>query len=100
MRLRGAVRAAAVIVALLFAAPLSADKAADVTVIVDATLTDGTVLQGNFSLNPQERIIDMLNDECGFLPFADTDGVVTVVAKAAINTIRPRRAEGRARRGG
>ena len=34
MRLRGSVRAAAVIVALFFAAPLSADKAADVTVIV------------------------------------------------------------------
>ena len=56
---------------------------------VEVTLSDGTVIRGNFFLNPQERIIDMLNDDRGFLPFADSSGVVTVVAKAAIASIRP-----------
>ena len=52
------------------------------------TLSDGSTLKGNFFLNPQERIIDMLNDERHFLLFADSDGVITVVAKAAITSIR------------
>ena len=56
---------------------------------VEVTLNDGTALQGNFFLNPQERIIDMLNDGRSFLPFSDTDGVVTVVAKSAICKIQP-----------
>ena len=56
---------------------------------VDVTLSDGSSLKGNFFLNPQEHIIDMLNDDRHFLPFADSDGVITVVAKAAITSIRP-----------
>lgn len=56
---------------------------------VEVTLSGGSVLKGNFFLNPQERIIDMLNDDRHFLPFADSDGVITVVAKAAITSIRP-----------
>ena len=56
---------------------------------VEITLTDGSVLRGNFFLNPQERIVDMLNDDRRFLPFSDHSGVVTVVSKAAINSIRP-----------
>ncbi len=31
----------------------------------------------------------MLNDDRRFLPFSGEDGIVTVVAKAAINSIRP-----------
>ncbi|MFP6744872.1 MAG: hypothetical protein VCB77_06765 [Alphaproteobacteria bacterium] len=56
---------------------------------VDVTLSDGSSLKGNFFLNPQERIINMLNDDRHFLPFADSDDVITVVAKAAITSIRP-----------
>ena len=56
---------------------------------VEVTMTDGTVLRGNFFLNPQERIVDMLNDDRAFLPFSDEDGIITVVAKSAINVIRP-----------
>lgn len=56
---------------------------------VEVTTTDGTVLRGNFFLNPQERIVDMLNDDRQFVPFSNEDGVVTVVAKAAIHSIRP-----------
>ena len=56
---------------------------------VEITLTDGSVLSGNFFLNPQERIVDMLNDDRRFLPFSDQSGVVSVVSKAAIHSIRP-----------
>ena len=56
---------------------------------VEVTMADGSVLRGNFFLNPQERIVDMLNDDRRFLPFSDESGVVTVVSKAAINSIRP-----------
>ncbi len=56
---------------------------------VEVTMSDGSVLLGNFFLNPQERIVDMLNDNRGFLPFSNQDGTVTVVAKSAIHTIRP-----------
>jgi hypothetical protein len=56
---------------------------------VEVTLSNGSVLHGNFFLNPQERIIDMLNDDHHFLPFADGDGAITVVAKSAITSIRP-----------
>lgn len=56
---------------------------------VDVTLSNGMVLKGNFFLNSQERIIDMLNDDRHFLPFSGSDGVITVVAKVAITSICP-----------
>lgn len=56
---------------------------------VEVTMSDGSTLRGNFFLNPQERIVDMLNDDRQFLPFANDDGIVTVIAKSAINSIRP-----------
>ena len=56
---------------------------------VEVTMTDGSILRGNFFLNPQERIVDMLNDDRKFLPFSNDDGIVTVLAKSAINSIRP-----------
>ena len=56
---------------------------------VEVTMSDGSTMIGNFFLNPQERIVDMLNDDRQFLPFANEDGTVTVIAKAAIHSIRP-----------
>ncbi|MFP6730016.1 MAG: hypothetical protein VCD50_07620 [Alphaproteobacteria bacterium] len=56
---------------------------------VEVSMTDGSALRGNFFLNPQERIVDMLNDERNFLPFVNEDGVVVVIAKTAISSIRP-----------
>ena len=56
--------------------------------LAEVTLSNGTVPKGNFFLNPQERIIDMLNDDRHFMPFSDSDGVITVVAKVAITSIR------------
>ncbi len=56
---------------------------------VEVLMSDGSVLRGNFFLNPQERIVDMLNDDRDFLPFSNEDDTVTVIAKSAISSIRP-----------
>ena len=56
---------------------------------VEVSMTDGSILRGNFFLNPQERIVDMLNDNRVFLPFSNEDGTFTVIAKTAINSILP-----------
>ncbi len=56
---------------------------------VEVFMSDGSVLRGNFFLNPQERIVDMLNDDREFLPFSNENDTVTVIAKSAISSIRP-----------
>ena len=56
---------------------------------VEVFMTDGSILTGNFFLNPQERIVDMLNDDRDFLPFTNQDETVTVIAKSSISSIRP-----------
>ena len=56
---------------------------------VELTLNDGTTLTGNFWLNAQERVLDVLNDNRAFLPFDDTGGGLTVVAKSSICRMRP-----------
>ena len=56
---------------------------------VEVFMSDGSVLRGNFFLNPQERVVDMLNDDRRFLPFSNVDDTVTVIAKSAISSIRP-----------
>ncbi len=56
---------------------------------VELTLSDGSALVGNFFLNSQERVLDVLNDERSFLPFVHNDGGFTVVNKDAISFIRP-----------
>ena len=53
------------------------------------TLIDGTTLTGNFWLNPQERVLDVLNDHRAFLPFEDFDTGLNVVAKSSVYRIRP-----------
>ncbi len=52
-------------------------------------MVDGLILRGKFFLSHQEPIVDMLNDDRRFLPFSNEDGIVTVVSKAAINSICP-----------
>ena len=56
---------------------------------VELTLNDGRALVGNFFLNSQERVLDVLNDDRSFLPFLHNDGGFTVVNKVAISSIRP-----------
>ena len=55
----------------------------------ELALDDGTVLTGSFFLNPQQRILDILNDERAFLPFEDSEGVIIVLLKTTIRRIKP-----------
>lgn len=56
---------------------------------VELVLDDGTVMKGSFFLNPQQRILDILNDERAFLPFEDGEGVIIVMLKTSIRRIKP-----------
>jgi|AP95_1055475.scaffolds.fasta_scaffold15168_2 hypothetical protein len=56
---------------------------------VELVLDDGTVMKGSFFLNPQQRILDILNDERAFLPFEDVEGVIIVILKTSIRRIKP-----------
>ena len=56
---------------------------------VDLALGDGTVLKGSFFLNPQQRVLDILNDERAFLPFEDSEGTIIVISKSTIARIMP-----------
>ena len=56
---------------------------------VELTLTDGTVMRGNFFLSAQQRVLEALNDERKFIPFEDSDDIVTVLNKRIIASIKP-----------
>ncbi len=56
---------------------------------VEIALNDGTVLKGYFFLNPQQRILDILDDERAFLPLEDSEGCMTVINKSTIARITP-----------
>ncbi len=56
---------------------------------VALALSDGTVLKGSFFLNPQQRVLDMLNDHRPFLPFEDSEGTIIVIRKSTIARIIP-----------
>ncbi len=56
---------------------------------VELTLNDGTTLKGKFFTSPNERLIDTLNDARPFLPFEDSDGLLSVLNKTDIMRIKP-----------
>ena len=56
---------------------------------VELALNDGTVLKGSFFLNPQQRILDILNDERTFLPLEDSEGCMKMINKSTIARITP-----------
>ncbi len=56
---------------------------------VEVALNDGTVLKGYFFLNPQQRVLDIMNDDRPFLPLEDSEGTVTVINKSVITLVRP-----------
>ena len=43
---------------------------------VELTLTDGTVMRGNFFLSAQQRVLEAMNDERKSIPFEDSDDIV------------------------
>ena len=57
---------------------------------VELTMHDGVTRSGSIYLCPQQRIVDIMNDERKFLPFEDDAGEVNVVNKSCIANIRIR----------
>ena len=56
---------------------------------VELVLTDGTVLNGAMFMHADQRVLDLVNDERRFVPFASFDGPVKVNNKAMIAHITP-----------
>ena len=56
---------------------------------VELVLTDGTVLSGEMFMLAGQRVLDIVNDERKFVPFASFDGPVKVINKAMIAHITP-----------
>ena len=56
---------------------------------VELKLTDGSVMRGAFFIHSQQRIVDIMNDERSYVPFADTEGVVTILNKVIIWHVMP-----------
>ncbi len=60
-----------------------------VTIEAKLFLTDGTVLTGFFFIKPDERVIDLFNDERAFIPVSDADGAIQFIRKSIIDRIVP-----------
>jgi len=56
---------------------------------VEMITHDGVLLKGKFFTVPSQRVLDVLNDECTFLPFETEDGDIYIVNKTFIARIRP-----------
>ena len=56
---------------------------------VELVLTDGTVLSGEMFMHADQRVLDIVNDDLKFVPFASFDGPVKVINKAMIAHITP-----------
>jgi hypothetical protein len=52
-------------------------------------LADGTKMTGYMFVDATSRIQDVLNDEKPYFAFADEDGSVVLINKAAIVRVRP-----------
>jgi hypothetical protein len=59
-------------------------------IAVELILDDGTRLAGTVFLGLDERVLDMLNDERGFLPFRSDANEMLLIAKRSISICRPR----------
>ncbi len=60
-----------------------------VKIEVELVLTDGSVLGGEMFMHADQRVIDIVNDDRKFVPFASFDGPVRVINKAMIAHITP-----------
>ncbi len=56
---------------------------------VELVLTDGTVLNGEMFAQAAQRVLDIVNDDRKFVPFASFDGPISVINKAMIARITP-----------
>ena len=70
--------------------PISSDAVREkLAADVELTLTDGSVLTGEFYLHVRQRIIDIMNDERSYVPFTDSKGDFAVLNKSVIARIKP-----------
>ena len=51
---------------------------------VEIALTDGTVWTGAVFLRGDQRVLDIVNDDRRFVPFATTNGPIRVINKQVI----------------
>ena len=54
---------------------------------VEIVLMDGAVLSGEMFLRSDQRVLDIVNDDRKFVPFASFDGPISVINKVAIARI-------------
>jgi hypothetical protein len=54
---------------------------------VEMTLTDGTVLTGEMLMLTNQFVLDVINDDRRFVPFAASDGPVKAINKEVIACI-------------
>jgi hypothetical protein len=73
----------------LFPAGVKSRIRTKANVAVELILDDGTRLSGTMFLGLNERVLDMLNDERGFLPFRSTGNDMLLIAKRSISICRP-----------
>lgn len=52
-------------------------------------VADNTTVSGHLFLNPNERLIDMMNDARQYVAFEHGDGTFEVLSKRLIQRIRP-----------
>lgn len=60
-----------------------------VKIEVELELQDGSVMLGHVFGAPKQRLSDLLNDQRQFLPFAASNGIVTVLRKSSIRRATP-----------
>lgn len=56
-------------------------------VLVELQIVDGSKIHGKLFATPQERLIDVLNDNRTFLPVETMDGTILALAKTAIQQV-------------
>ena len=56
---------------------------------VEMALTDSTVMIGAMYIRADQRVIDIVNDDRRFVPFAALDGPISVINKEVIARITP-----------
>ena len=68
---------------------MSADKLPKRKMAVAIELTSGDRVSGALFISPQGRVLDLLNDDRGFLPFETDEGALTFLRKEAIRRVTP-----------
>lgn len=54
----------------------------------ELTLDDGRVLKGNFQITASRSMYEVLNGQCSFLDFETHDGDRSLIAKAAVKSVK------------